>query len=332
MSITGSQIAGNGDPPILANALALSRASVSVVFIEPNGSKRPSGPWRQWQNRLPTEQELRLLFERTARRFGTVDLGLGVLGGVASLGEETLDFDDKGRRFPSWREKVSHIADRLPTVRTPSGGTHVYYRCTTICGNKKIARDADGNVIESRGSGGYVIAPGSSPNCHPSGRTYDQISGPPLTEIPFISPDERKELWQAARSFHDGPSHVEQLAAERAKQIKYEWRKGHGRASSADEFIDRFNREASLTQILAGAGWQSRDGIYWTRPGKQHGTSGRIVSARDGTPLLCVFSTNAGDLSAADGHKIYNAFSAYAAIHHGGNRIAALKELNPRKA
>ena len=54
--------------------------------------------------------------------------------------------------------------------------------------------------IESKGNGGYVLAPRSPPCCHPNGKPYEQAAGPSLPDIPRISPDERDDLLDAARS------------------------------------------------------------------------------------------------------------------------------------
>ena len=81
-----------------------------------------------------------------------------------------------------------------------------------IPGNTKLATDpaAPGDeqtVIETRGTGGYAIAPGSHPACHQTGRPYEHYSGPPLTEVQSITAAEREVLLRCAR-FFDRAAHA----------------------------------------------------------------------------------------------------------------------------
>ncbi len=131
--------------------------------------------------------------------------GIAVVGGQVSGGLEVIDFEDPAA-FVRWRERVDAEAPgllaRLPVVGTPRPGRHVYYRCARAEGNQKLARAASGpTLVERKGEGGYVLAPGSPAACHPTGRTYERLSGPPLTPIPRITGEERALLLAAARSF-----------------------------------------------------------------------------------------------------------------------------------
>jgi putative DNA primase/helicase len=183
-----------------------------VIPIRPDGSKRPSlTGWKRFQDALPAEN---IVFGYW--RDGTP--GIGVIGGRVSGNLETLDFD-RGDLFGPWCELVEAqapgLVSRLSVVRTPRepAGYHVRYRCreTTIPGNLKLAQEPGTDartgkpcvltLIETRGEGGYAIAPGSPPACHQTGRTYDHIAGPALTELADITPSEREIVLAAARSF-----------------------------------------------------------------------------------------------------------------------------------
>ena len=186
-----------------------SHSGLSTIPIRADGSKAPAcRQWKQYQSRIPTDGELQELF-------GGRKLGTAIICGKVSGGLEVLDFDTPGL-FEPFVELVeeSHagLIARLPKIQTPRGGMHVYYRCSTIEGNQKLAeesgtQDATGRptvltLIETRGEGGYVLAPGCPPECHETGRTYEHIAGPPLTQIPTIEPTERDVLLTAARSFN----------------------------------------------------------------------------------------------------------------------------------
>ena len=71
--------------------------------------------------------------------------------------------------------------------------------------NQKLAESRDKKtLIETRGEGGYVVAPGSPLACHPLKQPYQLIRGD-LTQIPTITPDERQILLNTARSFNERP-------------------------------------------------------------------------------------------------------------------------------
>src|SRR5262249_38412570 len=119
------------------------------------------------------------------------------------------------------------LLHRLPRVRTP-GGWHVYYRCRVIEGNQKLAtvspeeaqrlRGDRGKttIIETRGEGGYVLAPGCPARCHPDRGTYRRVEGPPLPGGPRTAPGEREVLRAAARLLtrHAEPAHAWDRPAE----------------------------------------------------------------------------------------------------------------------
>ncbi len=180
---------GNPAAPVLSRAEAYVAAGLSVIPVRADGSKQPAVPWGDYQERRPTRAELRGWFAAGKH-------GIAVVGGQVSGGLEVIDFEDTAV-FSRWRERVDAEAPgllaRLPVVQTPRPGRHVYYRCARAEGSKKLARIAAGQtLVERKGEGGYVLAPGSPAACHPTGGTYELLSGPPLTAIPQIAPDARR--------------------------------------------------------------------------------------------------------------------------------------------
>src|SRR5262249_39576105 len=120
------------------------------------------------------------------------------------------DFDRPGL-FDDFQRLVEEAAPglvaRLPRVATPGGGAHLYYYCDVIGTSQKLAKDEKGKtLIETRGQGGYVLAPPSPACCHPDGKPYVHVAGPALPDIPRITSDEREALLTAARSFDRRPS------------------------------------------------------------------------------------------------------------------------------
>jgi hypothetical protein len=144
-------------------------AGLSVIPIRPDGSKAPAVPsWNQYRERRPTPQELE-------QWFGNGHLhGIGLVCGRISRNLEVLDFDSE-TAWEEWRARVGEkeLAG-IPRVHTPAGGHHLYLFRETAGPNRKLAKDPSGKtLIEVKGEGGYVLAPGCPPECHPSGRTYE---------------------------------------------------------------------------------------------------------------------------------------------------------------
>ena len=321
--------AGNGQAStecgqniIASIAIEYRNAGLSVIPIRLDGSKAPSIPsWSQYQQRIATNEEIATWFSRPA--------GIGIVCGMVSGGLEVLDFDD-GSLFYPWFDLVTEIAGKLAVIETPNDGYHVIYRCEEIGGNRKIAVDPakeKQTLIESRGQGGYIVGTGSPLGVHAKrDRTYIQVMGNPLPEIATITPQERKELWRVARTFTKLPP-VQPQSIRQPKKIRKAF------TSEADRVIDQFNRTADWSSILEG--WTSRDGIHWTRPGKSFGTSAKLCYADDNTPLIAVFSSNAGSLSLSGrrspGHNgaiaTLSAFECLVRLRFNGDRKQAYRSI-----
>lgn len=184
-------------------AISYVRAGLHVIPVKADGSKRPLICWAEYQARQPTEAEVESWCG------GPKERGVAILGGN---GLEILDVEDEGT-FEALRDTVAQQAPdllaRLSQVQTPGKhgqpGRHLYYRCAVVEGNKKLASDEQGQtLIETRGKGGYVVAPGSPASCHRAGKEYVHVEGPPLTDIQEISPEERQILFDAASTLHRG--------------------------------------------------------------------------------------------------------------------------------
>lgn len=305
-------------------ATLLVEAGFSVVPIRTDGSKAPAWPiWIQFQIHQPDQQTLRKMF------FGRT-VGLAIIGGSVSGNLEVLDFD-AGELFHQW---VALVADdlirNLPVVATPSDGFHVYYRCNSVEGNQKLATSSSGEtLIETRGRGGYVVAPGSPPNCHPTGKLYQKHSGPSLLETPTISERDRRLLLESAKSFNEATMEIREPAAHRTPT--------HGLFYSLTPGDD-FALQTSWSEILLPHGWtlvqRTGDHCYWRRPGKRSGHSA-ISGHRSsqGRELLTVFSSNAHPFQGPSGGKAgtsYNKFNAHALLNHAGDHSAAARELRSR--
>ena len=126
----------------------------SVIPILPRG-KKPAIPWKEYQQRPPTDEELVQWFGNGAKN----NTGI-VTGPVSGLAVVDLDSD---RAFAFAKEKN---LSPTPTVKT-GRGFHVY--CKTKDGVRNFQQRDGLPDIDLRAEGGYVVAP---PSVHESGLVY----------------------------------------------------------------------------------------------------------------------------------------------------------------
>lgn len=171
------------------------KAQLSVIPTKEN--KVPAlKEWKPYQSQRIKEEEVEGLFT------GANVKGLGIVCGAISRGLEVIDVDTKHDTTGTlWEELRGLIEDNLPETytrlviaQTKSGGYHIYYRCSSIAGNLKLATKLNlETLIETRGEGGYVIAP-TTPG-------YKYIQGEP-GNIPTITPEDRNILFSISKSFN----------------------------------------------------------------------------------------------------------------------------------
>ena len=141
------------------------------------GPKRRCLPgWREFSERRPRGEELLHWFGN-----GKV-AGFGIPCGPASGHMAVLDFET-AEVWDRWRGNVSidtvDFLEQCPIVRTPSGGVHVWVRLPESTPGTVLARDKEkGVLIEIRGSGHQVLAPGCPVQCHKLGLPYQFIQRP----------------------------------------------------------------------------------------------------------------------------------------------------------
>jgi putative DNA primase/helicase len=258
--------------------------------------------------------------------------GMAILAGAVSGNLEIIDLDNWGVVEP-WERMVNEQAPDLLTklvrVRTPRPGMHAYYRCEIIAGNDKLARapqrdEKTGKIkprtlIETKGEGGYCLAPPSPAACHPREKCYVFLGGKDLTLVPTISPEERNILLEAARSLSTWK--------EPERPIRYDVPRNRPSGSASGRPGDDFNARADWSDILEPHGWlltqANADGSeHWLRPGSVHQMSATVNYQKSG--VLYVFSTDAAPFESDKG---YTKFHAYALLNHDGDFRAAAQDL-----
>lgn len=325
-------------------AKAWAAAGLSVVPIRADGSKAPAiESWRELQDRILTEEEIDQHFKP--------GLGIAIIAGEVSGNLEFLDFDvpkDKHGNaiseciFNAWLDcldvELFELVQTMPSVRTPGGGAHLYYRCEYLEGNKKLAMQINppgvepskSTIAETRGRGGYVLAPGCPAKCHPSGKLYKLVTGSFGGEgdgegVPVITPEQRAKIFASIRSF-DQSDLAKKEARRKDPSIHPSSQRDGNRPG------DDFNRRAKWEDILEPEGWtfayhRRHDGAHcWRRPGKPERERGISATVRDidGIELFHSFSSNSDPLPHDES---ITKFTAYTLFSHNGDYEAAAREL-----
>lgn len=304
------------------SAITYLNAGLCVLPAIPSEKRPAIGAWKQYQQRLPTERQVRTWFAESPATC--------ILTGAVSGHLELIDFDGEAELFELWRAMVGselpELEERLVIERSQSGGRHVVYRCQDpIPGNQKLAqrtiavesaepvviagkryvpRRTSGRfeitmtLIETRGEGGlFLCAP--TPGYH-----LEQGS---FVSLPVLTAAERSVLVEAACAL------TETMPPPSRVPISLP---GEGRPG------DDFNERGDVRQLLERHGWQRVRGgenEYWRRPGKEHGWSASLRNNQ-----LFVFSSNAVPF---EPDRAYGPFSVYALLEHGGDFAAAATAL-----
>jgi hypothetical protein len=254
---------------------------LGINAIAVNERKGAIFPWKEYQTRTITKQEFDSQMSDPRAK------GVAIICGAISGNLEVIDVDTKYANFDLWQDIVNaipkEIYGKLHIVNTISNGKHLYYRCDYIQSNQKLAlRNATNEelkahphnktycIIETRGEGGYVVAPPSF------GYSFIQQG------INVISLDEREQLFEIMRSFNEV---VEEVVIE-----------AHNRPTTKDFGVspfDDYNKRGDIRPILEANGWRvvksNSERDYYLRPGS---TSAHSGSYNKSLNLFSVFSTN----------------------------------------
>ncbi len=149
------------DSKVLKYALRYADRGVRVFPVQPGGKAPYHKLIDSWKDEATTDPEqIRAWFSKHP------EANLGVATGQwdEPTGLLVVDIDVPGG-YDTWKELRDEHSDNPPaktlTVESPSGGRHLYY--ATVPGVPiKSAKDTLGDSVDTKGHGGYVVAPPSS--------------------------------------------------------------------------------------------------------------------------------------------------------------------------
>jgi len=141
---------------MLDHALALAAQGFRVFPLRPMGRTPLLTGW-QLSASVDSERVRAMWWDPVMGAAQPYNVGVATGGGLV-----VLDIDMKnGKDGERSLRLLEMLNDTLPatfTVRTPSGGRHLYFKSEGPIGNS-VSRIAEG--IDLRGEGGFVVGPGS---------------------------------------------------------------------------------------------------------------------------------------------------------------------------
>jgi len=111
----------------------------------PKPGKHPRVAWKEFQSRIPAEDEVRTWWSRWP------DAGMAVVCGKVSRGLIVLDIDD-----PVVAERILQLAPQTRVDRTPRGGIHLVFIETEENSTSGVLK---AGIADLRGEGGCCILP-----------------------------------------------------------------------------------------------------------------------------------------------------------------------------
>ncbi len=294
---------------LFQTALRCRKLGISTVSV--GDQKFPVAEWKQFQEAIPTDEEIAAQYSHYNAR------GIAVVCGPVSGNLEVIDVDCKNdldgnlmRRFYQMIQRaMPALAASLVIARTRSGGYHLFYRCPVTERNQPLAKRPSTEaelhenprrkfrvLIETRAKGGIAcIAPTEG---------YYFIRGD-LSMIPHITPSQRNLILAAARSLN-------QIKEEENKKEVIK-RRHLSRRVNPDYALDPFddyNQRGDVIGLLQKHGWKKLDSrkpgkTEFLRPGftDKH-SSGNFNHAMN---LFSVFTTST-DFEPETGYKPADVF------------------------
>lgn len=273
-------------------------------------AKTPYRGWKEYQAKKITVAEL---WHQMAEQFDTT--AVAIIGGKVSGNLEIIDIDVKNwpgidaKLFSDLLMLYPDLWHRLRIHKSPSGGYHILYKILEgiVPGNKKLARKEGVKeaAIETRGEGGYVLAPPSL--------NYSVFQD---NEIPTITWEERCSIIAICESYNEVVKVIPDYKPTQAAERYY----------SVNPFED-FNMSTEGESVLANNGWKengrSNRFIWFTRPDKSNGVSASFNLQKR---VFYIFTSS----TEFDPEKGYMPATALAILQFGGDKKKTFAHLSSK--
>lgn len=252
---------------------ALLSQNISIIPVRDKSdqkgvAKTPYQGWKNYQTSIISKEDLWQQMEKHNTA------AIATICGKVSGNLEVIDIDIKNKLgvdaelFKLLSDFYPELLKRLRIHKTPSGGFHILYRVDRpIEGNQKLAGRAATEdelrekpktkvyyYLETRGEGGYVVAPPSL------GYSVHQF-----VDIPLITFEERCAIIQLCKSLS---TYVKE-----EKEIKVS---GYSSDFYSENPFDHFNNSPAAESVLLDAGWKqynvNGEWVRYSRPGSKSPT------------------------------------------------------------
>lgn len=279
---------------VLATALRAIALGYAIVFVREN-DKRPCD--QGWETKVVTAEEATVRFGNRPKLNVGLRLGPAENGGL-------VDFDFDGPTAEAEFQKLFAGCEvpRGPRWRS-NRGWHLLFRFHPRLAaiGKATIKIGDLEIRLGCGKGAQTVIPPSVVDGQER-ESIDELSSDCLPpELPEIV--------------------VDRILAAHAAESKKP--KPEPRSKPRTPRDDYNETGPPFGDLLPG--WEDMGGDAYRRAGKTEGSSSaKVVKAKDGCPLLHVFSNNAAPLQE---HKNYSRFALLALLKHGGDEAKAEAEI-----
>lgn len=325
----------------LEGALAWYDAGFSVIPVLADGTKRPIGTWKQFQEQRATREHVISWFKTTPQ------CGVGVIMGAVSCHREMFELEGRALTTTTL-DKIAAVAERDGILDlwerffdtgyrelTPSGGIHIIYVISDadVPGNTKIARRPANEeeiaenprervkvLAETRGEGGFVVVAPSHGAVHKTGDAWTAVGDCTPQSCNEFTMAERDAIFKVVHEALDEMPETRPAPTAPVGRIRID----SGELMPGQDY----NQREDWWTLLTSYGWSFHSNMAgaeqaWTRPGKRPIDGPSATLFYGGSDNLFVFSSSTEMPQETPVDK----FAFYTYMEHRGNFSDAARAL-----
>lgn len=299
----------------------LHAAGISLIPVrdQPQGDYPAKTPYRGWKQYQAEQIPLPDLWGQMEQHKTEA---VAIIAGEVSGNLEIIDIDVKYKPgidatlFSDLKQLYPELLAKLRINKTPSGGYHILYRIESgeVPGNVKLAgrpatpaeliirpKTKAYNFLETRGEGGYAVAPPSL-----GYKIYQDLT------IPVISWTDRCSIINLCKSYSELVD-PKPYVASKQDQSYYD-----------ENPFEHYNGSTEAETVLANYGWkflkQSNLFIWFTRPDKDKGISASFNKQKR---VYYIFTSS----TEFEESKGYNPATVLSILEHAGDKKKTFRYL-----